>query len=64
MNRYRIEYTMNDMPDGYIARSTKYARDEKEAMKYVGTKPDKAGSFRLKRGGIAKLKSITKLPND
>ncbi len=61
MHRYRIEYIMDDMPKGYVASSVKYARDDKEAMKYIGTKPDKAGSFRLKRGGIARLKSITKL---
>ena len=52
---------MEGMPEGYVARPIKYARDEKEAMKYIGTKPDKAGSFRLKRGGVGRIKSITKL---
>ena len=50
------------MPEGYIASTVKHARDEKEAMKHLGgSKPDKRGYFRMKRGGIAKLKSITKL---
>lgn len=61
MHQYKIEYSMNDMPEGYVARCVKYARDEKEALKHIGTKPDKSGSFRLKRGGIAHLKTITKI---
>jgi|TARA_X000001388_G_scaffold61441_1_gene46985 hypothetical protein len=48
------------MPKGYIGSAVKYARDEKEALKhFCGTKPDKDGIFRMKRGGIGKLKSIT-----
>lgn len=48
------------MPEGFIGTSVKYARDDKEAMKYIGTKPDKRGFFRFKRGGTGKLISIKK----
>ena len=60
MNQYRIKYITNDMPDGYIASVVKYDRDEKEALgHFCGTKPDKKGFFRMKRGGVAKLESVT-----
>lgn len=49
------------MKDDFICRSVKYARDEKEAVKYLGTKPDKSGVFRLKRGGIGTIKAIKQL---
>ena len=52
------------MPDDYIGVSVKYARDEKEAVKYIGTKPDKNGFFRFKRGGTGKIKSITRLKDE
>ena len=61
MNRYEITYTSSDMKDDFICRSVKYARDEKEAVKYLGTKPDKSGVFRLKRGGIGTIKAIKQL---
>lgn len=61
MHQYRIQYRRTDMPEGYIGRAVKHARDEKEAMKYIGSKPDKKGFFRLKRGGVAELISINKL---
>lgn len=61
MPRYLIEYTREDMPEGYIGKALKYGRDEKEAVSFLcKTKPDKSGLFRMKRGGLAKLKSITK----
>ena len=49
------------MPEGYIGSAVKHARDEKEAMNYIGSRPDKKGFFRLKRGGVAELISINKL---
>ena len=52
------------MPDDYIGVSVKYARDEKEAVKYIGTKPDKNGFFRFKRGGTGQIKSITRLKDE
>lgn len=57
MHQYKVEYTRKDMP-GYLGRTIKYARDEKELMKCMGTKPDKNGYFRLKRGGIGRIESI------
>ena len=61
MHQYRIQYRRTDMPEGYIGCAVKHARDEKEAMKYIGSRPDKKGFFRLKRGGVAELISINKL---
>jgi hypothetical protein len=47
------------MPEGYVSSVVKYARDEKEAIKHLGgSKPDKKGYFRMKRGGIAQIQSI------
>lgn len=58
MKQYRIKYKRNDMPN-FQGSAVKYARDEKEALKhFCGSKPDKSGFFRMKRGGIAKLISI------
>jgi hypothetical protein len=47
------------MPDGYTGTAIKYARDEKELMGFMGTKPDRNGIFRFKRGGIGKVLSIS-----
>lgn len=57
MNLYRITYTRSDMP-GYVGSTLKYASNEKDVFKYLGSKPDKKGYFRLKRGGVAQLKDI------
>lgn len=35
MNQYEITYSMNDMPEGYVGRTSKWARDEKSALKYI-----------------------------
>ena len=35
MHRYRIQYTMDDMPEGYVGSCTKYARDSSQALKYI-----------------------------
>ena len=59
MNPYRIRYTIQGMPDGYIGNSIKYARDEAEALKhFCGTKPDKKGFFRMKRGGVGRILEV------
>jgi len=59
MNQYRIRYVRQDMPEGYVSSVVKYARDEKEAIRHLGgSKPDKKGYFRMKRGGIAQIQSI------
>lgn len=58
MKPYRITYNRNDMPN-FQGSVVKYARDEKEALKhFCGSKPDKTGFFRMKRGGIGKLISV------
>jgi len=49
------------MPEDYVARPVKYAKDEASAVRFLGSKPDKQGFFRLKKGGMGKIKSITKL---
>jgi len=43
---------------GYVGSTLKYASSEKDVFKYLGSKPDKKGYFRLKRGGVALLKDI------
>jgi hypothetical protein len=59
MKQYRIRYVRQDMPEGYVSSVVKYARDDKEALKHLGgSKPDKNGFFRMKRGGVAQIKSI------
>jgi hypothetical protein len=46
------------MPN-FQGSAVKYARDEKEALKhFCGSRPDKSGFFRMKRGGVAKLITI------
>ncbi len=63
--QYEIRYTRDDMPEGYIGRAVKYARDEQEAIKcFCGSKPDKLGYFRMKRGGRGKLESIKELKDN
>lgn len=65
MKRYRIIYTCNDMPNGYIGTAEKIAKDKGTALKFFcGTKPDKGGVFRRKRGGIGRIVDVLELPND
>jgi hypothetical protein len=53
---------MNDMPDGYVGRTSKWARDEKSALKYILKKaPDKNGFCTFKRGSTGKILSIKQL---
>lgn len=47
------------MAADYIGSALKYANDEYQALKYLGSKPDKNGYFRMKRGGVAKIKDIS-----
>ena len=62
MNQYEIKYTMNNMPDGYVGRTCKWARDEKSALKYILKKaPDKNGFCTFKRGSTGKILSIKQL---
>lgn len=61
MNQYKIEYRRFDMSDSYVGRAFKYARDEKTALSFLGTKPDRNGVLRFKRGGCGKVLSVTVL---
>lgn len=62
MNQYEIKYTMNDMPDGYVGRTCKWARDEKSALNYILKKiPDRAGRCVFKRGSTGQILSIKQL---
>ena len=47
------------MPKGYIGSSLKYASTEQDALKHLGSKPDKNGFMRFKKGGIARIKNIS-----
>lgn len=60
--QYEIKYIRNDMPKAYVGKTVKYARSEEEAIKFLcGSKPDKQGYFRMKRGGRGKIQSIKQL---
>ena len=59
MNRYEIKYTLNDMPEGYIGVTTKWAKDEKVARKYLLKKtPSKQWLCTFKKGSIGKILSV------
>jgi hypothetical protein len=62
MNQYEITYSMNDMPEGYVGRTSKWARDEKSALKYILKKaPEKSGRCVFKRGSTGQILSIKQL---
>lgn len=53
------------MPKGYIGTAEKVAKDKRTALGFFcGTKPDKRGVFRRKRGGIGRIIEVLELPND
>ena len=44
-NRYEIKYKHADMPKDHIGKTTKWARDEKQAIGFLcSSKPDKKGA--------------------
>ena len=62
MNQYEIKYSMNGMPDGYVGKSSKWANDEKSALKHLLKKaPDKNGFCVFKRGATGKILSVKQL---
>ena len=62
MNQYEITYSMDDMPDDYVGRTSKWARDEKSALKYILKKsPEKSGRCVFKRGSTGQILSIKQL---
>lgn len=61
MNQYEIRCTLNDMPEGYIGSASKWAKDEKAALKYLLKKaPSKNGLCTFKKGSIGKILSVEK----
>lgn len=62
MNQYEIRYVRDDMPDGYVGTSTKWANDSKSALKHILKKsPDKDGGCSFKRGGSGKIISTKEI---
>jgi len=62
MNQYEITYNINGMADGYVGKSTKWANDEKAALKHLLKKtPDKNGFCVFKRGAKGKIISVKQL---
>tara|TARA_R100001086_G_scaffold123417_1_gene63585 strand:+ start:326 stop:517 length:192 start_codon:yes stop_codon:yes gene_type:complete len=62
MHRYRIQYTMDDMPEGYVGSCTKYAKDSNQALKYIlKKKKDKNGFCVFKRGSTGRILSVEEL---
>jgi hypothetical protein len=59
MTEYRIRYTRNDMPEGYVGDTSKWAHTPSEAVKLLLQKnPDKTGACIFKRGGSGKIISV------
>jgi hypothetical protein len=59
MNEYRIRYTLEDMPKGYIGSCKKWAHNEKEAVRYLLKKnADKDGRCVFKRGSSGRILSV------
>jgi len=58
MTEYKIRYIRNDMPEGYVGESLKWAHSPTEAVKLLLQKnPDKNGACVFKRGGSGKILS-------
>ena len=64
MNQYLIKYKRNDMPKGYVGSTTKWARDEKTALRFLLARNEKNGVAIFKRGGSGKILSVEVLNND
>tara|TARA_R110002072_G_scaffold211648_1_gene369192 strand:+ start:551 stop:742 length:192 start_codon:yes stop_codon:yes gene_type:complete len=59
MNQYEIKYTVNGMAEGYVGKTSKWANDEKSALKHLLKKaPDKNGFCVFKRGASGQILSI------
>jgi hypothetical protein len=61
MNCYEIQYKQDDMPKDFIARTDKWARDEKQAISFVCKAQPKDGRCTGKRGGALTIISVTKV---
>ena len=59
MNKYEIKYKHYDMPAEYVGKTTKWARDEKQALGFLCTsKPTKDGYCTTKKGAKLKILSV------
>lgn len=59
MNKYEIKYKHYDMPAEYVGKTTKWARDEKQALGFLCTsKPTKDGYCTTKKGARLKILSV------
>ena len=59
MNRYKITYVNFDMKEGESSVASKWAHDEKSAVRLLLAKnPDKNGYCVFKRGGSGKILKV------
>lgn len=62
MIEYEILTQHDDMPDGYIGKSFKWAHSEMDAILLLLKKrPDKDGRCVFKRGSTGRILSVTEL---
>lgn len=61
MNCYEIRYSRNDMPDDYVGRTEKWARDEKQAISYICKSKPKEGRCTAKKGGLLTILSVKRI---
>ena len=60
MNKYEIKYKHYDMPAEYVGKTTKWARDEKQALSFLcARKPDKQGFCTTRKGARLQIISVT-----
>jgi hypothetical protein len=60
VNKYEIKYKHFDMPPEYVGKTTKWARDEKQAIGFLCTgKPTKDGFCTTKKGAKLRIISTT-----
>jgi hypothetical protein len=62
MIEYEILTQHDDMPDGYIGKSFKWAHSERDAiLLLLKKKPDKDGRCVFKRGSTGRILSVNEL---
>jgi hypothetical protein len=62
MIEYEILTQHDDMPDGYIGKSFKWAHSERDAiLLLLKRKPDKDGRCVFKRGSTGRILSVNEL---
>ena len=62
MTEYEILTQHDDMPEGYVGKSFKWAHNEQDAVLLLLRKrPEKDGSCVFKRGGTGRILEVKKL---